>query len=118
MGTSVSPWTEGDQLAADAVYDTKKSGTVYATVYDAAGNDAVVEITSIQDSVAGTPGWGTSGPARPAAASQPLAMLPDAGWCGTGITGAGQGLTLVHFSAQLERFLWDRGCSQGLSSPC
>jgi len=21
-----------------------------------------------------------------------------------------QGLTLVHFSAQLERFLWDRGC--------
>jgi hypothetical protein len=23
----------------------------------------------------------------------------------------GQGLTLVHFSAQLERFQWDRGCS-------
>jgi hypothetical protein len=22
-----------------------------------------------------------------------------------------QGLTLVHFSAQLERFLWDRGCT-------
>jgi len=22
-----------------------------------------------------------------------------------------QGLTLVHFSAQLERFLWDRGCA-------
>jgi hypothetical protein len=21
-----------------------------------------------------------------------------------------QGLTLVHFSAQLQRFLWDRGC--------
>jgi len=21
-----------------------------------------------------------------------------------------QGLTLVHFSAQLERFVWDRGC--------
>jgi len=21
-----------------------------------------------------------------------------------------QGLTLVHFSAQLKRFLWDRGC--------
>ena len=21
-----------------------------------------------------------------------------------------QGLTLVHFSGQLERFLWDRGC--------
>ena len=24
-----------------------------------------------------------------------------------------QGLTLVHFSAQLKRFLWDRGCLQG-----
>jgi hypothetical protein len=24
---------------------------------------------------------------------------------------AKQGLTLVHFSAQLERFLWDRGCA-------
>jgi len=23
---------------------------------------------------------------------------------------AGQGLTLVHFSAQRKRFLWDRGC--------
>ena len=22
-----------------------------------------------------------------------------------------QGLTLVYFSAQLERFLWDRGCA-------
>jgi len=28
--------------------------------------------------------------------------------------GGGQGLTLVHFSAQLERFVWDRGCAQGL----
>jgi len=26
------------------------------------------------------------------------------------LTGAGQGLTLVHFSAQRERFLWDMGC--------
>jgi len=23
-----------------------------------------------------------------------------------------QGLTLVHFSAQRQRFLWDRGCNQ------
>ena len=23
----------------------------------------------------------------------------------------GQGLTVVHFSAQLERFFWDRGCA-------
>jgi len=23
----------------------------------------------------------------------------------------GQGLALVHFSAQLERFVWDRGCA-------
>jgi len=29
-----------------------------------------------------------------------------------------QGLALAHFSAQLQRFLWDRGCAQGLCSPC
>ena len=29
-----------------------------------------------------------------------------------------QGLTLVHFSAQLERFVWDRGCAEGLCNPC
>jgi len=29
-----------------------------------------------------------------------------------------QGLILVHFSAQLKRFLWDRGCLQGLSRGC
>jgi hypothetical protein len=28
-----------------------------------------------------------------------------------------QGLTLVHFSAQLEHFVWDRGCAQGLCTP-
>jgi len=27
-------------------------------------------------------------------------------------TSRGQGLTLVHFSAQLERFVWDRGCAR------
>jgi hypothetical protein len=27
------------------------------------------------------------------------------------------GLTPVHFSAQLERFVWERGCAQGLCSP-
>ena len=31
--------------------------------------------------------------------------------------GPQQELTLVHFSAQLERFVWDRGCAQGLCSP-
>ena len=29
-----------------------------------------------------------------------------------------QGLTLVHFSAQLECFERDRGCAYGLCSPC
>ena len=29
-----------------------------------------------------------------------------------------QGLTLVHFSAQLERIVWDRGGAYGLCSPC
>jgi hypothetical protein len=32
--------------------------------------------------------------------------------------GSRQGLTHVHFSAQLKRFLWDRGCAKGLCSPC
>jgi len=31
---------------------------------------------------------------------------------------AGQGLTLVHFSAQRKRFLWDRGCIEGLFRGC
>jgi len=39
------------------------------------------------------------------------AMAPDAAT-------AGQGLTLVHFSARLERFVWDRGCAEGLCGPC
>ena len=29
-----------------------------------------------------------------------------------------QGLTLVHFSAQRKRFLWDRGCIEGLFRGC
>jgi hypothetical protein len=29
-----------------------------------------------------------------------------------------QGLTLVHFSAHVKRFLWDRGCSEGLFRGC
>jgi len=29
-----------------------------------------------------------------------------------------QGLTLVHLSAQLERFVRDRGCAYGVCSPC
>jgi len=31
---------------------------------------------------------------------------------------ARQGLTLVHFSAQLKRFLWNKGCFQGLFTGC
>ena len=29
-----------------------------------------------------------------------------------------QGLSLVHFSAQRKRFLWDRGCIKGLFRGC
>ena len=36
---------------------------------------------------------------------------------GAGV-GARQGLTLVHVSAQRERFLWDRVCFQGLCTGC
>jgi len=32
--------------------------------------------------------------------------------------GKGQGLTIVPLSAQLKRFVWDRGCSEGLCSSC
>ena len=28
----------------------------------------------------------------------------------------GQGLTFVHLPAKLERFVWDRGCAEGLCS--
>jgi len=31
--------------------------------------------------------------------------------------GRRQGLTLVHFSAQQKRFLWDRGCVTGCFGP-
>ena len=34
------------------------------------------------------------------------------------VVGILAGLTLVHFSAQLERFPWDRGCIQGLFRWC
>jgi len=34
--------------------------------------------------------------------------------CESAVAAAGQGLTLVHFSAQLERFVWDRGCTSGV----
>eukprot|EP00982_Pelagococcus_subviridis_P009061 30897-Pelagococcus_subviridis.AAC.23 len=81
---------EGDQLAADAVYDTKKTGTVYVRVYDATGVDAAVELTSITDAMPGHSGWDVSGPKRPASSHQPLAMSPDdSTWCGTGVTGVG-----------------------------
>jgi len=30
----------------------------------------------------------------------------------------GQGLTFAHFSAQRKRFVWDRGCIQGLFRGC
>jgi len=29
-----------------------------------------------------------------------------------------QGLTLVHFVAQRKRFVWDRGCVQGVFTGC
>ena len=32
--------------------------------------------------------------------------------------GTEAGATLVHFSAQLARFVWNRGCASGLGSPC
>ena len=68
---------------ADAAYDPNKIGTVYVSVYNASGNNGVVEISIADSDVAGFPGWGTSGPAR----STVLAMSPDTTWCGTGITG-------------------------------
>jgi hypothetical protein len=45
---------------------------------------------------------------------KPPAVKMESGFDDDGeARGAGpdQGLTLVHFSAQLERFVWDRGCA-------
>jgi hypothetical protein len=38
----------------------------------------------------------------------PTAATPSYFWF------ADQGLTLIHSSAQRKRFLWDRGCVEGL----
>jgi len=38
--------------------------------------------------------------------------------CPTRCTYCRQGLTLVHFSAQRKRFLWDKGCNWGLFRGC
>jgi hypothetical protein len=50
---------------------------------------------------------GSSSLAAAAAAAAPVSVrsMPPAA------AAAAQGLTLVHFSAQLERCLWDRGCA-------
>ena len=43
--------------------------------------------------------------------------LPPFVICAKSCSSMSQGLTLVHFSAQLERSVWDGGCAQGLRSP-
>jgi len=47
-----------------------------------------------------------SAPAR----SAPFCSTLMSAWCWMKRLAAGQGLTLVHFSAQRKRLLWDRGC--------
>jgi len=46
------------------------------------------------------------------------AAIMPAGVMGLRNTATEQGLTLVHFSVQLKRFLWDRGCMQRLLTAC
>ena len=48
----------------------------------------------------------------------PSSPRPASGFISSSSVTRQQGLTLVHFSAQLERSVWDRGCAQGLCSPC
>ena len=69
---------------------------------------------------------------KPLAATHPLAStdrLSGSPLCFVAVGGhreqvraahvrCGQGLTLVHFPAQRKRFLWDRGCVQGLFRGC
>jgi hypothetical protein len=58
--------------------------------------------------------------------SASLALGAAAGLASAAASGASssiltsaQGLyTLIHFSAHLDRFVWDRGCAYGLCSPC
>jgi hypothetical protein len=56
-------------------------------------------------------GW-VNGPALSLRLSRPKSLSRNR------LYPSSQGLTLVHFSSQLERFLWDRGCAQGSCSPC
>ena len=71
-----------------------------------------------------------AGPALPAALVLSLLVTPRSEWVRVRCValraavihcareGTGQGRTLVPNSAQLERFSWDRGCTQGLCGPC
>ena len=42
---------------------------------------------------------------------------PTTNWLAAAAT-SGQGLTLVHLSAQRKRFLWERGCTYGVCMGC
>jgi len=55
-------------------------------------------------------------PRRPRRRRCAAASLLDAPWNQSVSVppASGQGLTLVHFKAQLEHYLWDRGCVQRL----
>ena len=57
-------------------------------------------------------GLGSSPGALPLAAATKWVLKDGVGSIATLLAGSigGQRLTLVHFSAQLQRFLWDRGC--------
>ena len=63
-----------------------------------AASDATTELAAAAAAIA-------LEPTTAAAAAAAIAFEPGAAAAAT------QGMTLVHFSAQLERCLWDRGCA-------
>ena len=72
-----------------AIFDPQKK-VLYVSVYDAAaGADAVFEVDPLNPetftaSSLTSRGWGVAGPHRAdGATKQPVALAPDAGYCGT-----------------------------------
>ena len=51
---------EGDRRVADLAYD-RRTGRIFASIYDSSGNDAVIEISSAGDNGAEVPGWANPG---------------------------------------------------------
>jgi len=111
MGTSVSPWQRSLRWTRNAAESgqtpacLKLAACVYADRLYAREVGHVGEAAGVAASA-----WAPEGHNVP-----PEVLTDVLHWLRKGCR---QGLELVHFSAQLERIAWDRGCAQGLCNPC